>query len=36
MELLESWDMLTDDDLDLVLSSLDTIDEVLLFLEEDA
>ena len=36
LDLLENWELLTDSDLDLLLSSLDTVDEVLLDFDQDA
>jgi hypothetical protein len=36
LDLLESWDLLSDDDLDVLLSSLDPVDEVLLEYKADA
>jgi hypothetical protein len=36
LDLLESWDLLSDDDLDVLLSSLDPVDEVLLEYKSDA
>jgi len=35
LELLESWDLLMDDDVDAVLASLDPIDEMVLYLDDE-